>query len=143
MKDLKGKTAVITGAASGFGRELAILCAHEGMNVVLSDRDEAGMRGTVERLPPGDRDSVLLTFDDGPHPEGTPAVLEVLQRYGARAVFFVVGSRVPRAPEMLQRIAAAGHVLGNHSHAHPLGRQFGLRDYRRDIDACQRIWTKL
>ena len=44
---------------------------------------------------------------------------------------------------MLAQIAAAGHVLGNHSHAHPLGRQFGLRDYRRDIDACQRIVYQL
>jgi peptidoglycan/xylan/chitin deacetylase (PgdA/CDA1 family) len=97
----------------------------------------------IERLPADRRDSVLLTFDDGPHPEGTPAVLDVLERYGARAVFFIVGSRVARAPEMLRRIAAAGHVLGNHSHAHPLGRQFGLRACRRDIDACQQIVHEL
>ena len=53
MKDLNGKTAVITGAASGFGRELSTLCAQEGMNVVLADRDEAGMQATIGMLKAG------------------------------------------------------------------------------------------
>jgi peptidoglycan/xylan/chitin deacetylase (PgdA/CDA1 family) len=90
-------------------------------------------------LPRTDRDAVLLTFDDGPHPEGTPAVLEVLRRHAARAVFFVVGSRVHRAPAMLKRIVDEGHVIGNHSFAHPLGRQFGLVRYRHDVEECQAI----
>jgi NAD(P)-dependent dehydrogenase (short-subunit alcohol dehydrogenase family) len=53
MKDLNGKVAVVTGAASGFGRELAILCAAEGMKVVLADRDEAGMQATIGMLKAG------------------------------------------------------------------------------------------
>ena len=53
MKDLKGKVAVITGAASGFGRELAILCAQEGMKLVLADIDDKNLPGTVALLPPG------------------------------------------------------------------------------------------
>jgi NAD(P)-dependent dehydrogenase (short-subunit alcohol dehydrogenase family) len=53
MKDLKGKVAVITGAASGFGRELAILCAGEGMKLVLADIDEKNLPGTVALLPAG------------------------------------------------------------------------------------------
>ena len=53
MKDLKGKVAVITGAASGFGREFAILCAAEGMKVVLADIDEKNLPGTVALLPAG------------------------------------------------------------------------------------------
>ena len=94
-------------------------------------------------LPRTGRDAVLLTFDDGPHPEGTPAVLEVLRRYHARAVFFVVGSRVSRAPELLKRIVDDGHVLGNHSFAHPLDRQLGLFEYRRDLERCQSIVEQL
>lgn len=50
MRDLNGKTAVITGAGSGFGRELAVVCAAEGMRLVLADVDADGLRGTVERL---------------------------------------------------------------------------------------------
>ncbi|MCI0750013.1 MAG: SDR family NAD(P)-dependent oxidoreductase [Nevskiales bacterium] len=55
MKDLKGKTAVVTGAASGIGRELALLCAQEGMHTVLADVDENGLRETAGLLPPGAR----------------------------------------------------------------------------------------
>jgi len=59
MKDLKGKVAVITGAASGFGRELAILCAGEGMKLALADIDEKNLPGTVALLPAGTQ---ALTF---------------------------------------------------------------------------------
>lgn len=96
-----------------------------------------------QTLPRGDREEVLLTFDDGPHPEGTPAVLEVLRRFSARAVFFVVGSRVPRAPEMLKRVVDEGHLLGNHSFAHPLDQQFGLAECRKDLDRCQQVVYEL
>ncbi len=80
---------------------------------------------------------VLLTFDDGPHPETTPQVLERLRDHGARAVFFVVGHRIPRAPHLLARIIEEGHVLGNHSFAHPLDRQPWLFDYLADLRRCQ------
>jgi len=63
---------------------------------------------------------VALTFDDGPHPEGTPAVLEVLARAGARATFFVVGEQVQRRPELVARIRAAGHEVALHGYRHRL-----------------------
>ena len=61
---------------------------------------------------------VALTFDDGPDPEVTPALLAVLEEAGIRAVFFCVGQRVAQHPELARQIVAAGHLLGNHSHAH-------------------------
>jgi peptidoglycan/xylan/chitin deacetylase (PgdA/CDA1 family) len=82
-----------------------------------------------------------LTFDDGPHPDITPAVLDRLERHGARAVFFVVGRHVQTAPWILQEIKERGHVVGNHSFAHPNDRQFGLAEYRRDLMRCQEIVT--
>jgi peptidoglycan-N-acetylglucosamine deacetylase len=63
---------------------------------------------------------VALTFDDGPHPEGTPAVLDVLARFGARAMFFLVGEQVERRPELAASIAAAGHLVGVHGFRHRL-----------------------
>ena len=63
---------------------------------------------------------VALTFDDGPHPEGTPAVLEVLARTGARATFFVIGEQVRRRPEMLARTVQAGHAVALHGYRHRL-----------------------
>ncbi len=63
---------------------------------------------------------VALTFDDGPHPEGTPAVLEALARSGARATFFVVGEQVARRPELVTRILADGHAVALHGFRHRL-----------------------
>lgn len=63
---------------------------------------------------------VALTFDDGPHPEGTPAVLEVLARTGSRATFFVIGEQVRRRPEMLARTVKAGHAVALHGYRHRL-----------------------
>ena len=62
----------------------------------------------------------MLTFDDGPHPEGTPAVLEVLARAGARATFFVIGEQVQRRPGLVAEIVAAGHVVALHGYRHRL-----------------------
>jgi peptidoglycan/xylan/chitin deacetylase (PgdA/CDA1 family) len=61
--------------------------------------------------------SVWLTIDDGPGPE-TRAVLDLLDRYQARATFFLVGERALAQPELVQEILRRGHDLGNHSHSH-------------------------
>jgi peptidoglycan/xylan/chitin deacetylase (PgdA/CDA1 family) len=61
---------------------------------------------------------VVLSFDDGPHPEGTPAVLEALARHGAPAVFFMVGEQVERYPALAAEVAAAGHEVALHGHRH-------------------------
>jgi peptidoglycan-N-acetylglucosamine deacetylase len=63
---------------------------------------------------------VALTFDDGPHPEGTPAVLEVLARTGARATFFVIGEQVSQRPELLARTVKSGHAVALHGYRHRL-----------------------
>jgi peptidoglycan-N-acetylglucosamine deacetylase len=65
--------------------------------------------------------SVFLTFDDGPDPDWTPQILDLLSRAGVRATFFVIGEQALREPALVRRIAAEGHVVGNHtfSHRHP------------------------
>jgi len=57
---------------------------------------------------------VALSFDDGPHPIFTPQVLEILQRYDAKATFFLIGERARRYPDVVASIKAAGHEVGNH-----------------------------
>jgi peptidoglycan/xylan/chitin deacetylase (PgdA/CDA1 family) len=63
---------------------------------------------------------IALTFDDGPHREGTPAVLEQLARAGAEATFFLVGEQVEQMPALAAEIAAAGHAVGIHGYRHTL-----------------------
>jgi peptidoglycan/xylan/chitin deacetylase (PgdA/CDA1 family) len=62
--------------------------------------------------------AVAVTFDDGPHPQGTPAVLEVLRAAGVRATFFLVGEQVLRSPALAREIVAAGHAVALHGHRH-------------------------
>ena len=66
-----------------------------------------------------DRRVVALTFDDGPDPERTPALLDTLAELGVPATFFVVGERAENNPELVARIARDGHELGNHTWSHP------------------------
>jgi peptidoglycan/xylan/chitin deacetylase (PgdA/CDA1 family) len=74
--------------------------------------------GIPLRLPRGL--GIALTFDDGPHPEGTPAVLAQLDRAGVRATFYLVGEQVVRRPALAAEIAAAGHEIGIHGFRHVL-----------------------
>src|SRR5436305_1844370 len=59
--------------------------------------------------------AIALTFDDGPHPEFTPAILETLKEWRAHATFFVVGDLACRYPDLIKRIVAEGHSVGNHT----------------------------
>lgn len=78
---------------------------------------------------------VVLTFDDGPHPEGTPAVLEALALADARAIFFVVGEQVRRRPALVQRILAAGHEVALHGERHRLQSRLPAATLRADLAA--------
>lgn len=61
---------------------------------------------------------VALTFDDGPHPEATPRILDELARQGARAAFFLIGQNAEKWPAIVRRIVEEGHLVGNHSYSH-------------------------
>jgi peptidoglycan-N-acetylglucosamine deacetylase len=67
---------------------------------------------------PGEGRVVALTFDDGPNPEATPRILDVLAREGVPATFFVLGRHADRWPALVARVAAEGHALGNHGWHH-------------------------
>ncbi|WP_054695394.1 polysaccharide deacetylase family protein [Syntrophomonas palmitatica] len=62
---------------------------------------------------------VALTFDDGPYPQVTPQILDVLDQYHARATFFMIGERMEQYPEMVKQVANRGHVIANHTYNHP------------------------
>ncbi|GIX21550.1 MAG: hypothetical protein KatS3mg121_0333 [Gammaproteobacteria bacterium] len=74
-----------------------------------------------------------LTFDDGPDPDWTPRLLDLLERHGVRAAFFVLGRAARRAPALVRRAAAAGHLIGLHGDVHPHPRWCGAKRARREV----------
>jgi peptidoglycan/xylan/chitin deacetylase (PgdA/CDA1 family) len=78
-------------------------------------------------------DSVSITFDDGPNPRATPLILDVLRREGVHATFFVLGQHAERWPELVRRMVAEGHQLGNHGYWHRKLHRHGPDYIREDL----------
>ena len=107
--DHKGRFLAVGGAlaaAAGYWLPSSALVSERA-------RRAFGVRVTID-----ERDAVALTFDDGPHAEGTPAALAALERAGLRATFFLAAEQVERRPELAAEIVAAGHDVGVHCHRH-------------------------
>ena len=112
---------------------LVLLCA------ALSPRGRL-LGPNLVRLPAAAarRREISLTFDDGPDPEVTPRVLELLDRYQAKASFFCIGEKAAAYPELVKEIARRGHSVENHSYHHHLAFAFcGISRLRREVDAAQ------
>jgi peptidoglycan-N-acetylglucosamine deacetylase len=109
--------------------------------------DDGTVRSAVYRTVPaarsflrrggGDRREVVLTFDDGPHDEFTPMILDALRALGAEGTFFVVGDQAMRHPDLVARIAREGHTVGNHTFHHPRLDALSADDLRREL-----LWTE-
>ena len=86
------------------------------------------------------RGEIAVTFDDGPHPEVTPMVLDILDRYGAKASFFCVGEKAAAHPDIVREIVRRGHAIENHSMRHSgFFGFYGPVALRRDIGAAQSV----
>lgn len=124
---------LVTGSAALHALALPVLAALPGWRaatVAALIADHALLMGAgmlprsrslgpnLRRLPETGTASVALTFDDGPDPEVTPRVLDLLERHGARASFFCIGERVERHPDLAAEIARRGHRIENHTHRH-------------------------
>jgi len=88
---------------------------------------------------PNNNNNVYLTFDDGPDPEVTPGVLDILARFDVRATFFCLGRNVEKYPEIFDRIQQEGHIVGNHSYSHPDGWRTGKIKYVEDIERAAKL----
>ena len=86
---------------------------------------------------------VALTYDDGPSPEGTPAVLDLLEYHNIHATFFLIGSRAQQNPDLVKKILKAGHQVGNHTWSHSL-MMFKSPSYmRQEIEKTDRLLREL
>ena len=95
------------------------------------------LKNIVQRLYPCGKwrvgKAVYLTFDDGPIPEVTPKVLEILDRYGVKATFFMVGENIDKHPEVFEQVVQAGHSIGNHTYNHMKGWKFSTAEYIANV----------
>lgn len=78
-----------------------------------------------------------LTFDDGPHPEYTPRLLDILEKYGARGTFFMLGKSAQNYPDIVRLVIERGHAIGNHSWNHPSFPLINRSARREQIQRCQ------
>lgn len=85
----------------------------------------------------GNPGTLALTFDDGPNPAVTPALLELLARHEAKATFFVIGRHVRAVPELAREIAARGHAIGNHTETHPALTFLSRRRIAAELTQCE------
>jgi peptidoglycan/xylan/chitin deacetylase (PgdA/CDA1 family) len=108
----------------------------------------AGLTLTYAALSPGsqlfgptliagnDPNEVALTYDDGPNDVATDELLDLLSRHNARATFFMIGSFVRQRPEIVRRVHAAGHLIGNHTQTHPWLSFQSSRVIREELRSC-------
>lgn len=83
--------------------------------------------------------TLYLTFDDGPHPEFTPELLDLLAEHDAKASFFLIGREAEKHATLARRIAAEGHTLGNHSYSHPIFDALTLAQQVEEIERTERV----
>ena len=81
-------------------------------------------------------DEVALTYDDGPNDAATPALLEVLARYNARATFFMIGRFALERPDLVREVRAAGHLIANHTMTHPWLTMLPAARIREELRTC-------
>ncbi|HWW22357.1 MAG TPA: polysaccharide deacetylase family protein [Edaphobacter sp.] len=87
-------------------------------------------------IAPAKPNEIALTYDDGPNPAATPQLLEVLARYNVHATFFLIGNFVRQCPALVREIAAAGHLIGNHTTTHPWLPFHSAARIRREMADC-------
>lgn len=118
---------------------LVLICA------ALSPRGRL-LGPNITRLPvsAAGRREICLTFDDGPEPDVTPRVLELLDRSQAKASFFCIGEKAAAHPGLVREIARRGHSVENHSyHHHRAFAFFGMSRLRREVESAQQILTSI
>ena len=83
--------------------------------------------------------TLYLSFDDGPVPEVTPWVLEILKKYEAKATFFCIGENVKKYPQVFQQLLAEEHSIGNHTHNHLNGWKTSTQEYIKNFQKAEKV----
>ena len=92
--------------------------------------------------PDGPKPLAYLTFDDGPIPEVTPKVLDILARYDVKATFFMVGENIDKHPEVFRQVVEAGHSIANHTYKHVKGFRYSTKDYLANVAKWEEAYER-
>jgi peptidoglycan-N-acetylglucosamine deacetylase len=123
-----GRTAIGAGAT---------VAAATGVAIFEGQYPTAQLYGeTIHRLR-GAGKMLALTYDDGPNPQQTPRLLELLARHDAKATFFLIGLWAQREPALIREIVSAGHAIGNHTFTHPSMPAHGAGRIREELRRCR------
>ncbi len=85
---------------------------------------------------------IALTFDDGPHPTYTPQILDILKANDIKATFFVIGENAEKHPDIVKRIIAEGHEIGNHTYSHPHLKKIGDEELTLELKRTEALLTE-
>ncbi len=93
----------------------------------------------------GERDSkkIALSFDDGPHPRFTPAILSILEKYDIKATFFMIGCNVEHYPEVAKKVMEMGHEIGNHTYSHPHMKEISIATLTEELQKTEAVLSKI
>ena len=111
------------------------------INPLLASEFQIAMQSENTIIPNNDKDStkkrIALTFDDGPHPEITKQILTLLEKYDAKATFFMIGSRAQYYPGIVREVRDNGHEIGNHTWTHPVLTKISPADIEKEYTSTE------
>ncbi len=122
---------------------IKFLCVLIAVTLCFSFFSYASAGSGVYRCAATDEKKIALTFDDGPHYKYTDEILDILEKYGVKATFFVIGVNAEKYPEKVKRIAALGHEIGNHTYSHPHLKNISSEALKREIKTSADIIERL
>ncbi len=124
-----------------FARYLAYVCVFSfllsSVLLVPQGSNRVSAEAMVYRSVSTDKKQIALTFDDGPHPSQTLQILDLLDRYNARATFFMIGVNVERYPDAAMEVIRRGHEVGNHTYSHSHLHAMGEWELDRELGRCE------
>ena len=98
---------------------------------------------SVYHTAPTKTKKIALTFDDGPHPSQTKRILDILDRYGVKATFFMIGINVENYPDAAREVACRGHEIGNHTYNHSHLKNLGESQTSNEIEQCKNVLERV
>ncbi len=136
--DVEGSGEVLRIAAGPTGGQRSLTFAPDGM-ITGETYQTLPTPFVVQRSGAADPKAIALTFDDGPDPDFTPKILDILEQKHAPATFFVIGENALEHPEILERMVADGNEVGNHSYTHPNLAEVSNSGTSLELNATQRL----